>query len=131
MSVQSQMQQDMIAALKARDQEKRSALSFLVSEVKRVAIDKRVEELPDAEAISVLQKQLKLRQEALQQAKSAGRDDLARARLRPDAHAAVLEPVTGQESHMIVRAAGADALVFVPRGDGELPAGADVRYLRL
>ena len=32
---------------------------------------------------------------------------------------------------MIVRAAGADALVLVPRGDGELPAGADVRYLRL
>ena len=42
----------------------------------------------------------------------------------------VLEPVTGQESHMIVRAAGADALV-VPRSDGELPAGAEVRYLRL
>jgi molybdopterin molybdotransferase len=63
--------------------------------------------------------------------RNAGRDDLARARLRPDTDAAVLEPVTGQESHMIVRAAGADALVFVPRGDGELPAGADVRYLRL
>jgi molybdopterin biosynthesis enzyme len=37
----------------------------------------------------------------------------------------------GQESHMIARAAAADALVLVPRGDGELPAGAPVRYLRL
>ena len=63
--------------------------------------------------------------------RNPGRDDLARARLRPDADAAVLEPVSGQESHMIVRAAGADALVFVPRGEGELPPGADVRYLRL
>jgi len=32
---------------------------------------------------------------------------------------------------MIVRAAGADALVLVPRGDGELPAGAPVRYLSI
>jgi len=30
-----------------------------------------------------------------------------------------------------VRAAGADALVLVPRGDGELAAGETVRYLRL
>jgi molybdopterin biosynthesis enzyme len=32
---------------------------------------------------------------------------------------------------MIARAAGADALVLVPRGDGELRAGAGVEYLRL
>ena len=43
----------------------------------------------------------------------------------------VLEPVTGQESHMIVRAASADALVHVPRGAGEIAAGGTVRYLDL
>jgi molybdopterin biosynthesis enzyme len=43
----------------------------------------------------------------------------------------VLEPVTGQESHMIVSAAGADALVYAPRGEGELAAGERVRYLPL
>ena len=32
---------------------------------------------------------------------------------------------------MIVRAAAADALLHVPRGEGELPAGAIVRYLPL
>ena len=32
---------------------------------------------------------------------------------------------------MITRAALADALVHVPRGDGELAAGTRVRYLRL
>ena len=32
---------------------------------------------------------------------------------------------------MIARAAAADALVLVPRGDGELEAGSRVRYLRL
>jgi molybdopterin biosynthesis enzyme len=43
----------------------------------------------------------------------------------------VLEPLSGQESHMIVRAAGANALVLLPRGEGRLAAGAPVRYLRL
>ena len=32
---------------------------------------------------------------------------------------------------MIVRAAGADALVLVPSGEGELPAGEPVRYLSI
>jgi hypothetical protein len=32
---------------------------------------------------------------------------------------------------MIARAALADALVHVPRGEGELPAGTPVRYLLL
>ena len=43
----------------------------------------------------------------------------------------MLEPLTGQESHMIARAAGADALVLVPAGEGELAAGDTVRFLRL
>jgi molybdopterin molybdotransferase len=59
------------------------------------------------------------------------RDELVRAQSRVDQDETVLEPVSGQESHMIVRAAGADALVHVPRGIGELPAGAAVRWLRL
>ncbi len=32
---------------------------------------------------------------------------------------------------MIVRAAEADALVLVPRGEGEIPAGSVVRYLAI
>jgi hypothetical protein len=32
---------------------------------------------------------------------------------------------------MIARAATANALVLVPTGDGELPAGETARYLRL
>ena len=43
----------------------------------------------------------------------------------------ILDPVAGQESHMIARAAAADALVLAPRGEGELAAGASVRYLTL
>jgi molybdopterin biosynthesis enzyme len=32
---------------------------------------------------------------------------------------------------MIARSAAADALVRIPRGEGELAAGTDVSYLRL
>jgi molybdopterin molybdotransferase len=59
------------------------------------------------------------------------RDEFLRARTRSSGDGVVLEPVTGQESHMIVRAAGADALVLAPRGEGELAAGTRVRYLPL
>jgi molybdopterin molybdotransferase len=60
------------------------------------------------------------------------RDELVRARTRnSEGGAVVLDPLSGQESHMIARASGADALVLLPRGEGELAAGASVRYLRL
>jgi molybdopterin molybdotransferase len=58
------------------------------------------------------------------------RDEFVRARSRVDGDELVLEPVLGQESHMIVRSGAADALVHVPRGNGELAAGAAVRWLR-
>ena len=62
---------------------------------------------------------------------NAARDELVRARSRLDPDGVVLEPLSGQESHMIVRSAAADALVHVPRGDGDLAAGAIVSWLRL
>jgi molybdopterin molybdotransferase len=65
--------------------------------------------------------------------RNAARDELVRARLRPsdDGAAVELEPLAGQESHMIARSAAAEALVLIPRGDGALEAGSVVRYLRL
>jgi molybdopterin molybdotransferase len=68
---------------------------------------------------------------AVDAARNPARDDLLRARATLGDDGVLLEPVRGQESHMIVRAAEANALVLVPRGDGELRAGAVVRYLPL
>jgi molybdopterin molybdotransferase len=59
--------------------------------------------------------------------RNPGRDDLMRAVVNGDE----LEPLSGQESHMIARAAAANALVHVPRGDGELERGAHVSWLRV
>ena len=59
------------------------------------------------------------------------RDEFVRARTRSDDDAVVLVPLRGQESHMIASASAADALVHVPRGNGELTAGSVVSWLRL
>jgi molybdopterin molybdotransferase len=59
------------------------------------------------------------------------RSELARARSRVVDGEVQLEAVTGQESHMIARAAGADALVLIPAGERELEAGSTVSFLRL
>jgi molybdopterin molybdotransferase len=60
-----------------------------------------------------------------------GRTELVRARSRVADGEVELEVLTGQESHMIARAAGADALVLVPAGAQELPARSAVSFLRL
>jgi molybdopterin molybdotransferase len=63
--------------------------------------------------------------------RNPGRDELVRARLAVGDDGPVLEPLAGRESHMIARAASADALILVARGEGELDAGAPVDYLRI
>jgi molybdopterin molybdotransferase len=60
-----------------------------------------------------------------------GRDELLRARLSADGAGPVLEPLAGRESHMIVRAAAANALVLVRRGSEELAEGELVEFLRI
>jgi len=59
------------------------------------------------------------------------RDELLRARSDRRDGGIELAPVSGQESHMIARAAAADALVLIPRGEGVLEAGSRVDYLSL
>jgi molybdopterin molybdotransferase len=76
------------------------------------------------------------------------RDELVRARLRVDGAlgpaaaagasaagapvpALVADPLTGQDSHMIARSAQADALLWLPAGEGELAAGSIVGAYRL
>jgi molybdopterin molybdotransferase len=57
--------------------------------------------------------------------RNAQRDELVRVY----AQAGLVTPVSGQESHMIARASAANALAFIPRGEGSLAAGEHVGYL--
>ena len=58
------------------------------------------------------------------------REDFPRARLEHRNGQDVLFPLTGQESHMIVAASAADALVRIPAGTAALGEGTPVAYLR-
>jgi molybdopterin molybdotransferase len=59
------------------------------------------------------------------------RDELVRATLADEGGESVLSPVAGQDSHMIVRAGRAAALVWIEAGEGEVPAGSPVRFLEI
>ncbi|HEX3255583.1 MAG TPA: gephyrin-like molybdotransferase Glp [Gaiellaceae bacterium] len=59
------------------------------------------------------------------------RDEFVRARSRREGDRILLDPIEGQESHMIARAGKADALIAVEAGEGELAAGSAARYLEL
>jgi molybdopterin molybdotransferase len=63
--------------------------------------------------------------------RNSERDEFVRAGSKVEGDAVVLEPVVGQESHMIARSSAADVLVHIPRGNGELAAGSAVRWLPL
>jgi len=67
---------DMKDAMRARDADRLSAIRYLLSAIKYAQID-ATHELDDEEIQAVLRKQAKLRRDAIDQYRKAGREDLA------------------------------------------------------
>lgn len=63
-------------SMKARDQLRTQTISFLRSELKYYAIDKKAEKLDDADALVVIKKLIKQRQDSIAQFEKGGRLDL-------------------------------------------------------
>jgi molybdopterin molybdotransferase len=59
------------------------------------------------------------------------RDEFVRGNRRERDEFPELVPLSGQESHMIARAASADVLLHIPRGNGDAAEGSSVRFLAL
>ena len=76
MPLRDQINQDMKAAMKAREQEKLDAIRLLLSAVKQREIDERIT-LDDAGVIAVVEKMLKQRKDSIAQFEKAARKDLA------------------------------------------------------
>lgn len=68
---------DYKAAMKSKDTLQSSVLSFLRAEIMNVAIAKKKPKLEDNEIIGVVRKQIKARQESIEQFKKGNRQDLA------------------------------------------------------
>jgi uncharacterized protein len=74
--LQEQITKDYVQAMKAQDKDTASALSFLRAQIKNVVIEKKVLTLDDADVIVVLKKQIKQRQDSIEQFHKGGREDL-------------------------------------------------------
>jgi uncharacterized protein YqeY len=76
MSLEERIAADYKESMKARDQARTQAISFLRSELKYCAIDKKKEKLDDADVSGVLKKLIKQRQDSIVGFEKGNRMDL-------------------------------------------------------
>lgn len=75
--LEDQLQKDYFQAMKDRDTVKASTVNFLRAQLKNVRIEKRSETLEDKDVVVVIKKQIKQRQDSIEQYEKGGRKDLA------------------------------------------------------
>lgn len=80
MSVKAQILNDIKAAMKAGNSFERDTLRMISSAFKQIEVDERVE-LDDTRIFTILQSEIKRRNESATQYKNGGRDDLAQKEL--------------------------------------------------
>jgi uncharacterized protein YqeY len=78
MTIKTQLNDSMKDAMKSGDKVRKSTVSMVLAAIKQAEVDKRVE-LDDAAVTGILQKEMKNRREALEEAKKANRADLVEA----------------------------------------------------
>ena len=78
MTLKERINEDMKAAMRARDPERLSAIRLLLAAIKQREVDERIQ-LDDAAVISVIDKMLKQRKDSISQYEVAGRQDLVAA----------------------------------------------------
>ena len=107
MALQERIQQELKAAMLARDAERLAALRMLKSALGYAQIERQTENLPDAEVVAIVQKEVKKRRDSVEQFTKGGRPELAE---KENKEITVLEsflpqPLEPQELEQLVRAA--------------------------
>ena len=74
--LQEKIDKDYIQAMKDKNKAKAGALSFLRAQIKNAMIDQKVKVLEDTGVIAVIKKQIKQRQDSIEQYEKGGRLDL-------------------------------------------------------
>ena len=77
-SLKDRIQDDMKAAMKARETERLNAIRLLMAAIKQREVDERIT-LDDAAVAAVIDKLIKQRRDSINQYEQAGREDLAAA----------------------------------------------------
>ena len=78
MTLLDRLAQELKAAMIAKDAERLSTLRLLKSAVGYAQIERKTENLPEAEVIGLIQKEVKKRRDAIEQFEKGGRPELAR-----------------------------------------------------
>lgn len=75
MSLKQKLQEDLKTSMKNKDTLRKSVITLIRSSIKQIEVDKRIE-LNDEDIIDIISKQLKQRNDSLEQFLEAGREDL-------------------------------------------------------
>jgi len=78
MNIKMQLNESMKDAMKSGDEVRKRTVRMALAAVKQVEVDKRIE-LDDAAVMNLIQKEIKNRREALEEARKANRPDLVEA----------------------------------------------------
>ena len=136
MDIKTQLNESMKDAMRSGDMVRRTTIRMALAAIKQVEVDKQTT-LDEMAVIALLQKEIKNRKEAIEEAKTAGRDDLIGEN---EAEIAVLEvflpeAMSADELREIVAAAiaetgasapadmGAVMKVALPKVAGRAPGG--------
>jgi uncharacterized protein YqeY len=121
MDIKTQLNEALKEAMKSNDDLRRRTLRMVMAAVKQVEVDKRAA-LDDAAVMALIQKEIKNRREALEEAKKANRADLAADN---EAEIAVLEgflpkAMPAEELRVLVQAAIAETGAAAPSDMGKV-----------
>jgi uncharacterized protein len=123
MALKDRINDDMKAAMRARDAERLKAIRLLLAAIKQREVDERIE-LSDADVLAVIDKMLKQRRESIAQFEKAGRRDLV---LAEEAEISVLQvympqPLSAAEIESLVTEAIASSKATGPKDMGAVMA---------
>ena len=121
MDIKTQLSESVKDAMKSGDKLRKSTLSMALAAIKQVEVDKRVA-LDDLAVTALLQKEIKNRREALEEAKKANRIDLAETN---EAEIKILEvflpkAMPAEELRALVQAAIAETGAAAPSDMGKV-----------
>lgn len=121
MDTKAKLNESMKSAMKSGDEVRKRTVRMVLAAVKQVEVDKRTE-LDDTAVTALIQKEVKNRREALEEAKKANRDDLVAAN---EAEIKVLEEflpkaMPAEELHALVQAAITETGAAAPSDMGKV-----------
>jgi len=121
MTIKTQLNESMKDAMKSGDEVRKRTVRMALAAVKQAEVDKRIE-LDDTAVMNLIQKEVKNRREAIEEAKKANRADLVEAN---EAEIRVLEAflpkaMPAEELRAIVQAAIAETGAASPADMGKV-----------